>query len=177
VVDVRRILVDGRNVQGALARGTAGGSLPTHVFIAQLRAAIPADATLELILDGFPSGGVVGRVGPRFDVAYSRHQSADRTIADRVEKAAQELGPIGVDGVLIVSDDREVGDQARRHGAQVVGTAWLTDRIRAASGSATGATDRQPPGIAGGRVRAGTSIGQGRAPRLARSQRTGRDSR
>jgi len=157
---IRRIVVDGRNVQGALARGTAGGSLPTHVFIAQLRAAVPPDATLELVLDGFPSGGVVGRVGPRFDVAYSRHQSADRTIADRVEKAAQELGPIGVDGVLIVSDDREVGDQARRHGARVVGTAWLTDRIRTATGSGSGG-----------------SIGQGRAPRAGGSPRTKRHSR
>lgn len=149
--EIRRILVDGRNVQYALARGTAGGSVPTPVFVAQLRAAIPTGAKLELILDGFPSGGVTGHVSPGLDVAYSRHRSADQAIAERVRAAAFELGPIGIDAILVVSDDREVGAEARRVGARAVGTAWLIERMRAGS-------------------RIGTPLGHGRAPRAPRGR-------
>lgn len=126
--EVRRILVDGRNVQGAVGRDA--GTLPTSALIARVLAAVPPDATTELLLDGYPSGGVVGRIGPRFRVEYTKGRTADVRIAELVEAAAAELGPIGVDGVLVVSDDRAVGDQARRHGARVVGTAWLTSRMR-----------------------------------------------
>ena len=163
-IEVRRILVDGRNVQHALARGAAGArgpaNVPTPVFVAQLRAAIPAGAKLELILDGFPSGGVTGHVGPGLDVSYSRHRSADLAIAERVRAAATELGPIGIDAILVVSDDREVGAEARRHGARVVGAGWLIERMRAGSrvGSSAG------PGSG----RAGTSLGHGRPPRRPR---------
>jgi len=128
--DIRRILVDGRNVQGALGRAGGAASMPPHVFAAQVLAAVPPDAITELLLDGYPSGGVVGRVGPRLRVEFTKGRSADQRIAELVEQAALQLGPIGVDGVLVVSDDREVGDQARHHGARVVGTAWLTDRMR-----------------------------------------------
>ena len=139
--EIRRLLIDGRNVQGALAdrdRGARSGTgaraagigpLPTGALIAQVLAAVPPDAVTELLLDGFPSGGVVGRVGPRFRVEYTKGRTADQRIADLVEAAAAELGPIGVDGVLVVSDDRGVGEQARRHGARVVGTHWLTSRM------------------------------------------------
>ena len=130
--EIRRLLIDGRNVQGALARGAAG-PLPTHVFTSQVLAAVPPDAVTELLLDGYPTGGVVGRVGPRLRVEFTKGKTADRRIAELVEQAALELGPIGVDGVVVVSDDREVGDQARRHGARVVGTAWLTQRMRTGS--------------------------------------------
>jgi hypothetical protein len=147
-IEPRRILVDGRNVQRALGRGTASGDLPTSVFIAQLRAAVPPDATLELVLDGYPSGGVVGHVGPRFRVEYSKGRTADQRIGELVKTAALELGPIGIDGVMVVSDDREVADQARQHGARVVGTAWLADRVRGT-----------------GRTSAGRAIGAGRPPR------------
>lgn len=140
--------MDGRNVQRALGRGTASGDLPTAVLVAQLRAAVPPDAVLELVLDGYPSGGVVGHVGPRFRVEYSKGWSADQRIGELVEAAARELGPIGIDGVMVVSDDREVGDQARHHGARVVGTAWLADRMRRTA-----------------RTGAGRAIGAGRPPR------------
>ena len=134
--EVRRILVDGRNVQRALGRATGTGASGTgaspddRVFTSLVLAAVPPEAVTELLLDGFPSGGVVGRIGPRLRVEYTKGRSADLRIAELVQAAAAELGPIGVDGVLVVSDDREVGDQARSHGARVVGTAWLTGRIR-----------------------------------------------
>jgi hypothetical protein len=172
--EIRRILIDGRNVQAALARASGVASLPTHVFTSQVLAAVPPDAVTQLLLDGFPSGGVVGRIGPRLRVEFTKGVSADRRIAELVEQAAGELGPIGVDGVLVVSDDREVGDQARRHGARVVGTAWLTGRI---GGGAAGRSGQRGSGRGAGsshRSRAGTSLGHGRPPRPPFA---GRDSR
>ena len=97
-------------------------------------------------------------MSPGLDVAYSRHRSADQAIAERVRAAAQELGPIGIDAILVVSDDREVGAEARHHGARVVGTAWLTARLLGASRVGTGS------------ARAGTSLGHGRPPRRTRDR-------
>jgi len=154
--------VDGRNLQGAMRRTSAGGTLPDRVLLATVLAGVPPDAVTELLLDGYPSGGLVGRVGPRFRVEFTKGRTADQRIADLVEAAAAELGPIAMDGVLVVSDDREVRDQARLHGARVEGTAWLLDR-RAGG----------PPG-ASRAARAGTSLGQGRPPRMPRPDRESR---
>jgi hypothetical protein len=143
-----RLLVDGRNVQRALERGAAPGSLPTSSLIALLRAAFPG-IELELIFDGHASGSPTGRIAPGFSVTYSRHATADRVIGDRVAEALAQLGPAGAWSVTVVSDDREVRDQALRNGARVEGTAWLAGRV----------------GALGQR---GTAIGHGRSPRAAR---------
>jgi formylmethanofuran dehydrogenase subunit D len=81
---------------------------------------------------------------------YSRHLSADFVIAERVVDAFKWLGPVEIDTVLVISDDREVTAQARRHGTRVQGTAWLAAHMAAA--------------VAAPAAR-GTSIGQGRPPR------------
>jgi hypothetical protein len=112
-----------------MRRTSAAGSVPDRALVASMLAAVPPEAITELVLDGYASGGVAGRVGPRFRVEFTRGITADRRIADLVEAAATELGPIGIDGVVVVSDDREVRDQARRHGARVEGTAWLLARM------------------------------------------------
>ena len=130
-----RLLIDGRNVQRALERGAAGGSLPTASLIARLRAAFAPPTEVELILDGHPGGSPTGRVAPGFAVVYSRHAIADQVIGDRVAAALRELGPTGAWSVVVVSDDREVQEQARRHGARAQGTAWLATRL-ATSGRA-----------------------------------------
>lgn len=142
-----RILIDGRNVQRALERGSAPGSLPTSSLIALLRAAFP-EADLELVLDGHARGSPVGQIAPRFRVAYSRHATADHVIGERVADALHQLGPAGAWSVTVVSDDREVRDHAMRNGARVEGTAWLADRLAALG-------------------RRGGAIGQGRPPRRA----------
>jgi len=139
-----RVLVDGRNVQRALERGSAAGSLPTGSLIALLRAAFP-ETDLELVLDGHARGGPTGRVAPAMHVTYSRHATADQVIGDRVVEALRELGPAGAWSVTVVSDDREVRNHALRNGARVEGTAWLAERVAALGGS-------------------GTGIGHGRAP-------------
>jgi len=156
-----RILIDGRNVQHALARAPSSGAaspLPTAALIARLRAAFSPPTEVELILDGHPGGGPIGRLAPGLSVSYSRHATADQVIGDRVAEALLALGPAGAWSVVVVSDDREVRDHARRNGARVEGTAWLADRL-------AGRTSE--PGGVGRRPRPGTSLGGGRPPRTS----------
>lgn len=147
---VTRVLIDGRNVQRALERGSARGSMPTAALVAQLRAAFAPPIEVELILDGHAGPTPTGRIAPGFSVVFSRSQTADHVIAERVVEVFRELGPVESDSVLVVSDDREVRYQARRNGVRVQGTAWLAGHLGAA---------------AAGQAARGTSIGHGRAPR------------
>jgi len=154
-----RILIDGRNVQHALARGnsrTAGVPLPTVALVARLRAAFAPPTEVELILDGHPGGSPSGRLAPGFSVSYSRHATADDVIGDRVAEALLALGPAGAWSVVVVTDDREVRDHARRNGARVEGTAWLADRL---AGRVPSRPKAGVPGPGPGR-RPGTSIGR-----------------
>ena len=149
VADATRVLIDGRNVQHALARGSgplAGSGLPTTALIARLRAAFSPPIEVELVLDGHPGGSVSGRIAPSFSVSYSRHATADQVIGDRVTEALRALGPAGAWSVIVVTDDRAVRDHARRNGARAEGTAWLAERLTAATG--------------GSGRRAGTTIGR-----------------
>jgi len=146
-----RILVDGRNVQHALARGSAS-PLPTVTLVARLRAAFSPPTEVELILDGHPGGSPSGRVAPGFSVSYSRHATADEVIGDRVAEALLALGPVGAWSVVVVSDDRQVRDHARRNGARVEGTTWLQAQLeRHATGPGVPLGHGRPP--RGGRRR------------------------
>ena len=156
---VTRVLVDGRNVQRALERGSPRGSMPTAALVAQLRAAFSLPIEVELILDGHPGPTPIGRIAPGFSVVFSRGTTADHVIGERVVEAFRELGPVDADSVLVVSDDREVRYQARRNGVRVQGTAWLAGHLAAADA---------------GQAARGTSIGQGRPPRTPRSPRVRR---
>ena len=149
-MSLTRVLVDGRNVQRALERGKGPGSLPTAALVARLRTAFPPPIEVELILDGHAGPTPTGRIMRGFSVVYSRHLSADAVIAERVVDALRWLGPVEVDTVLVISDDREVTGHARRHGTRVQGTTWLAAHMDAAA--ALPATR-------------GTAIGQGRPPR------------
>jgi hypothetical protein len=162
VSGLQRVIVDGRNVQRALERGSAPGSLPTSALVARLRAAFAPPVEVELILDGHAGPTPTGRIARGFSVAFSRGASADAVIAERVEDALRWLGPADVDGVLVVSDDREVGAHARRHGARVQGTAWLSAHLDAAA--ARPATR-------------GASIGNGRPPAPPRTTTGARSTR
>lgn len=136
-----RILIDGRNVQHALARGSGaapGATLPTFALVARLRAAFAPPTEVELILDGHSAGGPSGRVSPGFTVTFSRHATADEVIGDRVAEALLALGPAGAWSVIVVTDDREVRDHARRNGARVEGTTWLVERLGPMRGTAIG---------------------------------------
>ena len=133
------VVVDGRNVQRALERGAALGAMPTASLVAKLRAAFPPPTQVELVLDGHRAGGPGGKVAPGFSVTFSRERTADAVIADRTFDALRELGPAEAWSVLVISDDREVQDQARRNGCRAEGTVWLMDRwARAGAAPALG---------------------------------------
>jgi hypothetical protein len=153
-----RILIDGRNVQRALERGSTPGSLPTAILVARLRAAFAPPTEVELILDGHAGPTPTGRIAPGFSVVFGRAVSADHVIAERVVEAFRALGPVEADTVTVVSDDREVRAQALRNGVRVQGTAWLAGHLAARDAAPT---------------RAGTSIGHGRGPRAPRARRLG----
>jgi hypothetical protein len=157
-----RILIDGRNVQRALERGSAVGSLPTSILVARLRAAFAPPTEVELILDGHAGPTPTGRIAPGFSVVFGRGVSADHVIAERVVEAFRALGPVEADTVMVVSDDREVRAQALRNGVRVQGTAWLAGHLAARAAAPT---------------RAGAAIGHGRAPRAARGGGGPRDPR
>ena len=140
------LLIDGRNVQHAMVRGS--GPVPTASLIPRLRAAFSPPTEVELILDGHAGGSPQGRVAPGFAVAFTRGRSADEVILERAAEAARAAGPVGAWSIVVVSDDREVRDGSRRSGVRIEGTAWLADRM-----SGRGST------------RAAQSLGHGRPPK------------
>ena len=136
------MLIDGRNVQHALARGT-GSSLPTSALVARVRAAFAPPTEVELILDGHAGGSPQGRVAPGFTVVFTKGWTADDVIGNRVTEAFRELGPVDAWAVVVVTDDRQVRDHARRNGVRVEGTAWLGHRL--SGGAASGVGLPRPP--------------------------------
>ena len=139
---IARVLIDGRNVQHALARDR-GSALPTAALIARLRAAFSPPIAVELILDGHAGRSPQGKVAPGLVVVFTKGRTADEVIGERVTEAFNELGPIDASSVVVVTDDREVRGHARRNGIRVEGTAWLGDRLR--GGAASGVGLPRPP--------------------------------
>ncbi len=134
---IARVLVDGRNVQHALARDR-GSSLPTAALAARLRATFPPPIEVELILDGHPGRSPQGRISPGFSVVFTKGATADDVIGHRVSEAFRDLGPVDAWSVLVVTDDRQVRAHARRNGVRAEGTAWLGDRLRGGASSGIG---------------------------------------
>ncbi len=139
---ISRVLIDGRNVQHALARDR-GSSLPTAALIARLRAAFAPPTAVELVLDGHAGRSPQGRMAPGLIVVFTKGASADWVIGERVAEAYRALGPVDIWSVVVVSDDREVRRHARANGVRVEGTAWLGDRLR--GGAASGVGLPRPP--------------------------------
>ena len=123
------MLIDGRNVQHAIARAAGAANVPTAALVARLRAAFAPPTEVELILDGHASGSPFGKVAPGFHVAFTRGATADAVIGERVSEALRSTGAVGAWSVLVVTDDREVRDHAHRSGVRVEGTAWLVGRL------------------------------------------------
>lgn len=120
LVGTTRLVVDGTNLLHALAR--AGGPLPAVAVTGRLRALVPAGVVVTLVLDGGPApGGVERRLTSGIEVRYSGRRSADALIADLVAGAGE--------GVLVVTDDYELGGRVRAAGARSVRTGWLAERL------------------------------------------------
>ncbi len=158
---VERVYIDGSNLLHALARGSGaargagagtGGapSGPAGAVIGRLRAAFPPSVVVDLIFDGPAWGGIKGRLATGLRVAYSGRATADSVIDEGVAAQLAADGPAGTWGILVVTDDRGLGDLVRAKGARVARTAWLAGRI----GHMTSEPPRRDPETSGHRSEA-----------------------
>jgi len=159
---VERVIVDGSNVLGVLAReetrsrgglGAAGGGAPPSAIVGRIRGAVPREVRIELVFDGPAAGSPTGRVAEGMIVRHSGRRSADTLIVELAATAAMGGHPPG-SNVLVVTDDRGLAEQVRRHGVRIAGTGWLLGRLlRPSRSGAAGSTvgHRAPrPRAAGG---------------------------
>jgi hypothetical protein len=122
---VERLIVDGTNVLHVLSR--TPGPLPPAALIGRLRAIVPPEVAVVVVLDGSPEHGLVSRqIASGVEVRYAGRWTADEAIADIVERQAREGGAVGL---LVVTDDIELSGFVRRAGARTIRNTWLVDRL------------------------------------------------
>jgi hypothetical protein len=139
-----RLLVDGSNLLHALARGAA--RQPQAALIGRLRAAIPATIGVELVFDGAPETGMRGeRIASGLIVRHSGRRSADDVLLALVDQAGAAGGAHAVNGLLVVTDDRELRAALQAKGARTAGTAWLLGRLERPALAAPSVGNRRPP--------------------------------
>jgi predicted RNA-binding protein with PIN domain len=137
---VDRLVVDGMNVLYALRRSPA--QLPAAALIGRLRAIVPPGVAVVVVLDGSPEQGLVSRrVASGVEVRYSGRSTADEVITRLAE---HELGSARA-GLLVVTDDIELGAAVRRSGGRTVRNSWLIDRLGRQRLSAPSAGGTYPP--------------------------------
>ena len=147
---VTRLLVDGNNLLHALSRGA--DRLPPAALIGRLRAAVPAQTTIEIVFDGPPERGVRGeRIAHGVSVRYGGRFSADTILVTLVEDVAMVAGaPRGggspaTDSILVVTDDRDLRFALQRRGARTAGTSWLVTRMERPRLTAPSIGNPRPP--------------------------------
>ncbi len=147
-----RVVVDGTNLLHRIGRA---GSPPATV-VGRLRAAIPADITIELVFDGV-GHGVTGRVAQQMHVRYSGRRTADDAILELVGDAAGPSGPgaVAAARTLVVSDDRALRTTLTARGARTAGLAWLLGRLDLPAASPS--TGKRAAPIGSGRPPAGSA--------------------
>ena len=157
LVGTERLLIDGSNLLYALRRGKSGPA-PAATLVGRLRAVIPAAIRIEIVFDGPPDRGLHGtRIASGLTVRHSGQYSADslidRLVADAIgtggtPDAAHAAGA----GILVVTDDIELGQSIRRRGGRTAGAAWLTRRLErpVLSSPAIGARRPARPAAAAG---------------------------
>jgi hypothetical protein len=150
-----RLLVDGSNLLHALRRAPAAAAgaepTPAAALIGRLRAAIPPEVGIELVLDGPPEPGMHGtRVAAGLIVRYSGRRSADQVLLGLVEDVRRAAGPheerrAAVDNILVVTDDRDLRLALTARGARTAGTRWLTGRLDRRRPASPTTGNRRPP--------------------------------
>jgi hypothetical protein len=144
LANTTRLLVDGTNLLHALAGGAQ--PQPPATLIGRLRAIIPATTAIELVFDGSPERGLRGeRIASGVRVRYSGARSADWVILSLVDDVRSTAGPEAADGVLVVTDDRDLRSQLRTRGARSAGTSWLIGRLDRGRLAAPAPGNRRPP--------------------------------
>jgi hypothetical protein len=154
---VGRLIVDATNVLYALAReaGAGGERRPPAALVGRLRAAIPAETTIELVFDGPPERGLKGeRIAHGVSVRYGGRYPADTIIVTLVEDVAVGAGATPGGGspaagaLLVVTDDRELRAAVTRRGARTAGSSWLIRRLERPRLAAPSVANRRPPRVA-----------------------------
>jgi hypothetical protein len=134
-----RLLVDGTNLLHRLPRGP--DRQPPAALIGRLRAAVPAEVTIELVFDGPPERGLKGeRIAHGVSVRYGGRFSADTILVTLVEEAGEAAA-----GILVVTDDRGLRHAVGMRGGQTAGAAWLIARMTRARLSAPSVGNARPP--------------------------------
>jgi predicted RNA-binding protein with PIN domain len=150
---VTRLLVDGTNLLHALARGPTGPDRqPPAALIGRLRAAIPAETSIELIFDGPAEPGLTRqRIAHGVTVRYGGRHTADTVLITLVEEVVIGAGggPGGgspaADKLLVVTDDRELRAAVTRRGARTAGSSWLLRRMERPRLSSPSVANPRPP--------------------------------
>lgn len=118
------MIVDGTNVLHALSRSSS--PVPAASLIGRLRAVVPPEVAIVVMLDGSPEHGMISRrVASGVEVRYAGRVSGDEAIAMLLER---EFGR-PAEGVLVVTDDIELGSMVRRAGGRTVRNGWLVGRL------------------------------------------------
>jgi hypothetical protein len=145
-----RMVVDGTNVLYAIRRSRTPA--PAAALIGRLRALVPPAVAITVVLDGSPEHGLVARhVASGVEVRYAGRGTADDYITSLLDDRSRH----DASGTLVITDDIELSNAARRLGARTVRTGWLIDRLdrQRLSAPAPGRPGLVPP--------AGSAVGQG----------------
>ncbi|MGZ6268121.1 MAG: hypothetical protein ACXWNR_06120 [Candidatus Limnocylindrales bacterium] len=147
---IDRMVVDGTNVLYAIRRSRTPA--PAAALIGRMRALVPPAVAITVVLDGSPEHGLVARhIASGVEVRYAGRGSADDFITGLLDDRSRH----DASGTLVITDDIELSNAARRLGARTVRTGWLIDRLdrQRLSAPAPGRPGLVPP--------AGPSVGQG----------------
>ena len=122
-----RLIVDGTNLLYRIGGG--GRAAPPAAVIGKLRAAVPQAIAIDLVFDGV-GHGVFGRLAQGMYVRYSGRKSGDDVILDLTSEAAMMAGgPAGADGVLVVTNDRDLRSRVEAKGSRTAPLQWLVQRM------------------------------------------------
>jgi hypothetical protein len=123
-----RLLIDGSNLLHALRRDGAGA--PPAALIGRLRGVVPATVAIELVLDGQPEPGMYGaRVASGLIVRHGGRRTGDDVLLRLVDEAGIAGGRDAADGILVVTDDRQLRVALGARGVRTAGTGWLLGRL------------------------------------------------
>jgi hypothetical protein len=144
-----RLVIDGSNLLHAIA--TTGGAAPPAALIGRLRAAIPAQVAIELVLDGPADPGLRNeRIAAGVRVRHSGRRTADMVILETLEIVRRDDGPGSTHEILVVTDDRDLRHGAQLRGARTAGARWLLGRLEPGRLAAPSVGNRRPPRANGG---------------------------
>jgi rRNA-processing protein FCF1 len=142
LIGVARLLIDGNNLLHAMRRSATPA--PSAAIVGRLRAAIPADVTIELVFDGPPETGSRGRIAAGVRLWYAGSRSADALLVSLVEQAGPP--PPGYEPtILVCTDDAELRRALLRRGAATVRTDWVIRRMERTTLAAPSVGARRSP--------------------------------